>query len=454
MSTENKNYNRSILKIGIKNYKSFFNKCEIQIKNLTILSGVNSSGKSSIFQPLLLMKQTLEESYDPGALQLNGQNIKFSNYSQLISKYSESNSFSIEIDYFSKRLDKLTGLEVTYEQKPENVSCDIQSISLFDPLIKRNIGRVKIDERSKLATISKAIKYIDSPFLSFLETKDDDFKSIGIKHRLKRNRCFFEIETYLGEGAREGILSSDSLAVSLEDHLKNIIHLPGLRSNPIRNYPVTSVDFKTMNFPGTFEKYVASLIFHWITVRDEIKLPALKDYLNRLGLASGIGAEHINDTEIALTIKRGSRNEEDSVSIADVGLGVSQTLPILVALLVAKKDQIVYIEQPEIHLHPKAQYELARIFAETIKRGVVLIIETHSSILLRGVQTLVASGEIEQDKVILHWFLRDKETDYSYVESALLDDNGSFGDWPEDFDETTLMVESNYLKAVEERFFQ
>jgi predicted ATPase len=160
----------------------------------------------------------------------------------------------------------------------------------------------------------------------------------------------------------------------------------------------------------------------------------------------------IADTQYELKVGRllhgmkgGAR---DMVSIADVGFGVSQTLPVLVSLLAASKGQLVYLEQPEIHLHPKAQSMLAHILARATARGVIVIVETHSALLLREVQTLIASDRLSEKDVKLHWFKRCEDGS-SEVISAEMDKNGAFGDWPEDFDSTELESESNYLDAVE-----
>ena len=77
-----------ITKIAVKGFKSIAEECEIDIRPLTILAGANSSGKSSIMQPLLLLKQTLEATYDPGPLLLNGPNVRFTEVSQFLSTLS------------------------------------------------------------------------------------------------------------------------------------------------------------------------------------------------------------------------------------------------------------------------------------------------------------------------------------------------------------------------------
>ena len=75
----------SISKIAIRGFKSIANEQEIELRPLTLLAGANSSGKSSIMQPILLLKQTLEAPSDPGALLLDGPNVRFTSAEQLLS---------------------------------------------------------------------------------------------------------------------------------------------------------------------------------------------------------------------------------------------------------------------------------------------------------------------------------------------------------------------------------
>ena len=83
-------------------------------------------------------------------------------------------------------------------------------------------------------------------------------------------------------------------------------------------------------------------------------------------------------------------------------------------------------------------------------RGARVIVETHSGVLLLGIQALVAEGKLPADLVKLHWFQR-REDGVTRVTSADLDEAGAFGDWPEDFGEVALKAESRYLDAVESR---
>jgi hypothetical protein len=263
---------------------------------------------------------------------------------------------------------------------------------------------------------------------------------------LTQNRCFLKLSARLkGEDVLEPVrlIRYETL---LEDAIQRLIHLPGLRGNPERDYPVTAVG---PTFPGTFEYYVASLIEHWQGDDDKQRLERLYADLARLGLTRKVVVRRKNDTQIELLVNRFLHGErEDMVSLADVGLGVSQALPVVVALQAAQPGQLVYIEQPEIHLHPRAHYRMAEVLADAAIEGKRLVIETHSSLLLRGIQTLVAESKLPAELVKLHWF-RLLENGSTHITSADLDETGAFGDWPEDFHTVTLDSETRYLNAAE-----
>lgn len=271
------------------------------------------------------------------------------------------------------------------------------------------------------------------------------------KWKVRRSRCFLRFELYSEQADITRLWIGPTGRI--EEYVLKIIHLPGLRGNPERTYKTSAIGDK---FPGTFENYVASIVYSWQNTKDK-RLGELAKALETVGLTSQIEAKQLNDTQVELRVGRlavGSPGKAaDMVSIADVGLGVSQTLPVLVALLVAEPGQLVYIEQPEIHLHPRAQAALAQVLADAANRGVRVVVETHSSLLILGVQSLVAEGKLAPDKVILHWFQRGDDG-ATTITSADLDKAGAFGDWPEDFDDVDLEMQKRYLDASELRLIE
>jgi hypothetical protein len=105
-----------ILGIAVEGFKSIRKHTEIAIKPLTILAGANSSGKSSIMQPLLLMKQTLEAPSDPGVFLLDGPNVRFTSANQVVSKFGKKSD-----DFFSINFRTISDwrMDVSYRKLPE-----------------------------------------------------------------------------------------------------------------------------------------------------------------------------------------------------------------------------------------------------------------------------------------------------------------------------------------------
>jgi len=135
------------------------------------------------------------------------------------------------------------------------------------------------------------------------------------------------------------------------------------------------------------------------------------------------------------------------VDIADTGLSLSQALSVLVALLVAEPGQLVFVEHPELHLHPRAVRALASPIQRAIERGVWVVLETHSDLLLVSLQEQVARGALRPEDVLLHWVGRD-EHGASVLHSTTLDESGAWGDMPIDFNDVHLEAMRNYLDAA------
>ena len=429
-----------ITEITVGGFKSIATKQTIEVRPLTILAGANSSGKTSFLQPLLLLKQTLEAPYDPGPLLLDGPNVKFTFGQQLLSRLANGRA----VDNFSigVKVGADSEVTVTFKHEPKKgfrifsevtVGPDGRKVGLLPGRDQDEIGSpwwVQPDGAWRNATTE-----------------------FGSEFAVVRDRCFLtwkEKAKASQVGAPVAYLRApQELLVA---YIQGLIHVPGLRGNPERTYPVTAVG---PSFPGTFEKYVATVIARWQANGEEAPLTDLNRQLGSTGLASRIAAMPISEVQVELHVPRLLRSKRDEsddlVNIADAGFGVSQALPVLVALSAAHPGQAVYIEQPEIHLHPRAQVRLADVLAEAAKRGVRVIAETHSSLLLQAVQTLVAKGELAPNLVKLHWFVRSENDGSTEIRSADLDEEGAYGDWPLDFDDVDLNSAKEYLDAAEAR---
>jgi hypothetical protein len=424
----------TVVEVRVAGFKSIVREQALEIRPLTILAGANSSGKSSVMQPLLLLKQTVEAAFDPGPLLLNGPNIRFTKANQLLSRTHSSkavDSFRIGV-----RLTSGDAFETTFQRQRKNGFRVLQ---------------MEVTQRPE--------KFVLRPHMTeneILETGASLDRDRGKGHwEVQSDRCFLVRAWVPTRRDSPALYAGGFLPFVQHGIIPGLIHLPGLRGTPERTYPVAAVARNW--FPGTFEQYTASVIHRWTDERNTEKLRLLNRSLRLLSLTERVSTRRLNDTEIEVLVgrlpRRSPDGKSDRVSIADVGIGVSQALPVLTALLAAWPTQLVYLEQPEVHLHPRAQVALARVLADAAERGVRVIAETHSSLLLLGIQSLVARGELARDKVGLHWFVRSRKTGATSIKSAELDEAGRFGNWPEDFDEVSLKAQSEYMDAADRRLF-
>jgi AAA domain, putative AbiEii toxin, Type IV TA system/AAA ATPase domain/Protein of unknown function (DUF3696) len=442
----------NIHEIRIKGYKSLADETRLEIRPLTILAGANSSGKSSVMQPLLLLKQTLASPSDPGVMELAGPNVQFTKYEQMFYRCPGKGKSvkTMKIGFSVGDPDAPETIDITYRLSANQLHLEKEEFSTYpkDGQHGDFTLRTGLLSEKESSAVPKHVFGMGRPYGRSIPQ--------NMVYKCQVQRGFLDVMVGK-EGAKFFMmLGAPTTDRAVRQQLLNLIHIPGLRGNPERDYPLRKT--KGPRFDGHFQDYVAGIVAGWKDgVVGKLKLARLSDALHELGLTWKLEARSLDATRVEIVVGRlkdaRQGGAKDLVNIADVGLGVSQILPALVALMTASPNQLIHLEQPEIHLHPKAQKNLAKILGQAATSKKRLIVETHSSILIRGIQTLVAKGELDPKLVKLHWFTRDDETGATKVSSADLDDNGAFGaDWPEDFDDTYLESERDYLDAVEARY--
>jgi predicted ATPase len=144
------------------------------------------------------------------------------------------------------------------------------------------------------------------------------------------------------------------------------------------------------------------------------------------------------------------------VKLTDVGFGVSQVLPALVQAFYAPAHSVVWMEQPEIHLHPRVQSNLADAFICAVQagedgepRGTQLIVESHSEHFLSRLQRRVAEGQIRKEDVAIYFVTREGQL--AQLEALQLNDDGEIENWPEDFFGDEMADVAARMRAVQER---
>jgi len=422
----------TIERVIVDGFKSFAERTEVALRPLTILAGANVAGKSTLMHALLLLKQTLESDYDAGPLRLDGSHVAFTHVEQMLwsGPPERATHFTLGLHIGSD-----VGYEATFRQGEGGVP----------PLEITQATYVYRDQRAALSlepSQEQLAAYLR--LLSNLGVNRQDFVSSGHVQR----QGFFPFIPSLtrardGEQADSLSLFRPPISPDVERDVRGIIHLPELRGNPSRTYPVAAVG---SSFQGPFTHYVASVIVEW-QHRQDGRLDRLSEDLKALGLTSRVRAHQVSDVALAIRVGRTANAQgDDTVDIADTGLSLSQALSVLVALLVAEPGQLVFVEHPELHLHPRAVRALAGPIRRAIERGVWVVLETHSDLLLVSLQEQVARGALRPEDVLLHWVGRD-EHGASVLHSTMLDESGAWGDMPIDFNDVHLEAMRNYLDA-------
>lgn len=447
--------------ISLENYKCFRNSGEIEIAPLTVLCGINSSGKSSIINSLLLLKQSYEDNSISNNMKLNGAYVKGGRFKD-ISLKREDQLITLSVSYElekPKRYEKLEKKRSKYDitacknlaklYSPYNVRC---FRILSEVMVEQYNGKNFVDDNimaGQKITI-RAICEDSTSIISSVELKrlknqinqyviqidnfpDGDSGELTEHVELRDATCYFENFNLINAFSSDiypvgtqvsGLLANVYLIFKMNAlQLKNIHYLTPLRGYPQRNYNLDcetdDVGISGEYTPYIMRKYGKKYIDGFLPPEknkipvSEKKLPFKKcvqgwlDYLNfgKYSLTSSLEAIQLNIQDY---------------NVSNVGFGISQVLPIIVSGLIQKESEILLLEQPEIHLHPGAQMCMADFLVSMAMHNKGVIVETHSDhIINRVVRRAMESKEINNRMVI--YFIEQDSEGISHVERVFID---------------------------------
>lgn len=247
---------------------------------------------------------------------------------------------------------------------------------------------------------------------------------------------------------------------------EHIWYLGPLREEPKALYPLESdgsvkdVGYKGENTAAVFDfnraQKVNSISPSAFEDLSDVKLKkrkftlekTVKEWLVYLGVASDIDSDDRGKIGHTLQISNDIKLKQD---LTHVGVGVSQVLPILVLALLAEKGDVIILEQPELHLHPKVQTRLADFFVAMNALGKQCLIETHSEYLINRLRYLVAKSEsskVAKDTMI---YFVEKESGHSKYRPVTINKYGVIEDWPEGFFDESEKIAAEILRAGMEK---
>lgn len=473
------------MKISIRNFKSIGHLDNFQIKPLTILSGNNSSGKSSFLQLLLLLKQTLEIDSTKHPLYIQGRYYSAKSFLDLVKGKNPSSyievTFDIEKDdmqsfgtlvhksLFDSFPNYTCTLRIRYGFSKNEIVIQEFEVSYLTE-IKTEIITIKRDSDGKISAISNSDYLLKFDFLD--EDKDNIIRSISEVSYA----AFFP--TSIDESIKiikPGILDPNgsptfsqtistvrpninSVKSFFETYFKSMFYIGPLRVEPRDSYELHS-DVTWVGIKGEFtaqilENYKDKVvecsipIFNEGLVSFEERSISLLDAVNIwmckvFKFANRLYAKEVGESySVYLESKFGIET-----SIKHVGFGISQVLPIIVQGLLMDKGGTLILEQPEIHLHPKIQTYLFDFLYSLVSQDRRVIVETHSDHLITRLRRRVA--EEDEPELI-------EKLNLSFIESGLEDlefkrikvnEFGTYQIFPEDFIESPERELQALLKA-------
>lgn len=347
--------------IRLQRFKCFRDQT-VPLSPLTILAGANNTGKSSVIQALLLLRQGFrKDSLKRKEIPLNGPLVHLGTARDVFCQWAEENNITISLA-LTNRPDDIFQWKLAYEKESP-----------------------------------------DALFLKITEGFTDNIPSMP----LFNNRF-----AYLGAE----------------------------RIGPQLTYPVSEVSSETMHIGsrGEFtahclhqfgnEKIKLSSLLHSPQDQSHTLLFQVEEWIKEMIPGIMMKSDRIAEADILRMSIRNYEKDTDYMRPTNVGFGISYCLPIVVAAIMSDKGTMLIVENPEAHLHPKAQSNLGLFLSRVAAVGVQVIIETHSDHVLNGVRIATKDKIIKEKDISINFF----NTNYELLRPSI-DSEGRINIWPEGF---------------------
>lgn len=363
-----------ITKLHLQNYKCFEDQT-LEFKALTLLSGLNGTGKSSVLQSLLLLRQSFQQNLLlTTGLALNGDLLHIGTAKDALFEGAKEDMIGFDL---------ILGDETARGRWRFNYNreADVLGLAPNEPAVLDYIHPPNdIYRRSSL--FGSNFHYLQAERLG--------------------PRRFFETSDFLVRQRRE--------------------------LGPAGEY--------TAQFLNTFrnENIASDILYHPDAVSSTLK-DQVEAWLGevspgtRITLMPNLGTDTIS---LQYSFVMGNQKSTE-YRATNVGFGITYVLPILVAVLSSAPGSLLLIENPEAHLHPRGQSQIGELLALAATCGIQVVIETHSDHVLNGIRLAVHSGNVPPEDVQLHFFQRRKQDGQSFVVSPQIDRNGRIDQWPDGF---------------------
>jgi len=437
-----------IRRLRVQNFKSWRDTGTISLAPLTIFFGVNSSGKSSINHLLMMLRQTVRSPDRRSVLDLGDSEtpVSLGTFRDMVFEHDLANELQFGLEW-----DLPTGMTV---RDPYSRDQYVGDRIFFEGSVRQAPAGRLLQSQGFTYRLSKEEEAQIGVQFEREPKRTDRWRISSDNYRLVRTKGrAWELPKpvkFYGFPNESSIYFQNSgfladLELSLEGILERMSYLGPLREPPERSYVWTGTIPEDVGWRG--ENAIQAILagndrrFNWkAKARTKSLEEVVASWLEQLQLAASFDVAEIvpERSEYEVRVRTGRKQSE--VQLTDVGFGISQVLPVIAQAFYAPPNSTVLMEQPEMHLHPRAQSELGDLLVKAVlaredasDRNVQLIVESHSEHLLRRIQRRVAEGEIDSHKVALFFCLPGRAGTGSHIVRLELDEYGEILNWPPEF---------------------
>ena len=422
----------------VQNFMGFEDSGWIELRPITLLFGRNSSGKSALIRALLLLRQSLDSTPDSGALLfVKDDGYDFGDYREIVRDHDIDSDISFwfrirfrkhgeveaDDDFLLRAWNAINNFTVSrsmpVDTQPEDHILSIrliigqgrESVPILKALdIYAQQGDIILSATRQNQSHHDAAPWMFSSELFDTSSQDDTsqfpdlwqyteiFTQNGFLPWIRPlENTFRQIEeetagddaaAQLGDDFQNVWLTLRGIRRSLLLFLEKFDYLGPMRAAPQRFYYVAGQGSGT---PERGMQFVRSLV-----KANPASLLAINTWLATAGFSYRVDLQPLDERKTLYELRLQEVLDEQkagvSANIREVGFGLTQMLPIIAQAVLAKPGDTLIIEQPELHLHPRAQAELADLFIAMARNGTRFLIETHSEHLLLRLRRRIAES--------------------------------------------------------------
>jgi predicted ATPase len=417
-----------IKSLRLKNFKSYLDSGEIPFAPLTVIIGCNNSGKSTILQSVIALSQTLRSSSN--ARLVTKGDVDLGGFYDILHRPTVAAGEPITIEVTR---DPLRTLPKDREAFRESTKLSL-SLSFNETASRIEIERLELsDENGPVFTtnengeweipgVSKTVnKYICVRLRNFLPNSFPTPSMSESAHKLDK--------------ATSDLIGKASTLIDIQAFPWSRFFYDMARIPPHR-YHIPfygGITERESDEPGHGEMLLRVLANEEeVTGTGDTLLSQVDQWTTEFNALSNLRLERLDAAGHIRSLIADDPGGANDVNVAAMGEGISQLLPIITEVVRSDRFSTVLVEQPEIHLHPALQSELADLFIKIVNLGErQLVVETHSEHLLLRLRRRIADGDIDADKVRILYV--SKVNGASKVDTLRLTDSGQIDNWPKGF---------------------